>query len=117
MTAEDSLFSESELTETLHSDIDKWIDGSRLSVINTAEKINERSESLNMVSSFDNDTEPSEEIQFGNFVSKIKCVSVGDNLDSMPKSDASSDRSLSDSTDDKLNETGDIQVGNNFFIL
>lgn len=117
MTAEDSLFSESELTETIHSDIDNWIDGSRLSVINTTEKIKDRSESLNVVSSFDIETEHSDEVQFGNFVSKIKCRSVGDNLDSIPKSDDSSERSLSESTDDKLIETDDIQVGNDFVIL
>lgn len=111
VTADESLFSESELTETIHTDIEKWIDGSRLSVINiTTEKIKDRSESLNAVNSFDSETERSGEIQYGNFVSKIKSTSVGDDLDNFPKSDNSSNQSLSISTDDKFIESDDIQV-------
>lgn len=111
MTAEDSLFSESELTETLRNDIENWIDGSRLSVINTTiDRLKDRSESLNAVNAFDAGTEHSEEIQLGQFVSKIKCRSVGDNLDSSTRSDDSSLKSLSESTDDKILDSDDIQV-------
>lgn len=108
MTTEESLFSESELTETIHSDIEKWIDGSRLTVINaTTDKIKERSESLNAVNSFETETARSEEIHYGNFVSKIKSTY---DLDVLPRSDNSSDRSLSGSTDDKILDGEDIQV-------
>lgn len=113
MTADESLFSESELTETIHTDIEKWIDGSRLSVINTTEKIKDRSLSLNAVNSFDLETEHSDEIHFGKFVSKVKSTY---DLDAIPKSDQSSDRSLSGSTDDKILETDDIQVRQTFLV-
>lgn len=111
MTGEDSLFSESELTETLRNDIETWIDGSRLSVINsTIDRTKDRSESLNVVNAFDSGTAHSEEIQLGQFVSKIKSRSVGDNLDSLTKSDASSFKSLSESIDDRILDSDDIQV-------
>lgn len=118
VTAEESLFSESELTETIHNDIDRWIDGSRLSVINiTTEKMKDRAESLNAVNRFDSESERSGHIQYGHFVSKMKSRSVGDDLDMTPKSDASSERSLSESMDDKIVGVDDNEVRCYFIVF
>nr|XP_023020492.1 huntingtin [Leptinotarsa decemlineata] len=126
LTAEDNLFSESELTETLHSDIEKWIDESKLSVMNiTFAKTKEKSVSLDKVNNIGTETERNldtcdygkmNELNRENFVSKLKTHSMENTLDILSLSDNSSEKSFSLSTDDKIvnvdEEILEIDIGN-----
>lgn len=115
VTTDDNVFSESELTETIHTDIEKWIDESELSVFNSGTV--DRSRSLNTVSAIENNSdtirddgmEKLNEVHTG-FVSKLKTHSVGDNLDSLNVSENSSEKSFSASTEDNLLQLEDTQV-------
>ncbi|KAJ8928271.1 hypothetical protein NQ314_019222 [Rhamnusium bicolor] len=123
-TGEENLFSESELTETVHSDIEKWIDASKLSVMNiTFAKTKEKSQSLDKVnmcvttiddSHNDCNYENINKID-DNYVSSFKTHSIGDNLDRLSASEKSSEKSLSYSIDDKIlnvdNDTQEIDIG------
>ncbi|RZC38340.1 huntingtin-like [Asbolus verrucosus] len=116
--ATEDLFLESELTDTIRTDIEKWIDESKLSVMNmTCAKTYDVEKSASAVSkgsladvslhldSFDYKVE---------YVPGVKSQSIGDNLERLTLSDDSSDKSFSCVEDDK-NDTSHIQeisIGN-----
>jgi hypothetical protein len=114
--ATEDLFVESELTETLRSDIEKWIDQSKLSVMNvTCAKTNELEKSVSAesksssvdvsLSQLDNfEYKPSE------YVPGAKSHSIGDNLERLTLSDDSSEKSFSYIEDDKHSESAHFQV-------
>lgn len=119
MTAgEENLFSESELTDTIRSDIEKWIDTSKLSVMNiTFAKTKEKSLSLdkmNLCTTTDDipnmcDYEVIDKIE-DNCDSKLKISGTGDNLDGLEASENSSEKSLSCSEEKILNVEMDVEV-------
>ncbi|KAJ8959892.1 hypothetical protein NQ318_011628 [Aromia moschata] len=110
-TGEENLFSESELTDTVRSDIEKWIDVSKLAVMNiTFAKTKEKSHSLdkvNMCAAIDSSQNLCNyeklNIIDDNFVGEVKTLSIGDNLNGL-MSDNSSEKN-----DDKLNVENDIE--------
>jgi hypothetical protein len=114
--ATEDLFVESELTETLRSDIEKWIDQSKLSVMNvTCAKTNELEKSVSAesksssvdvsLSQLDNfEYKPSE------YVPGAKSHSIGDNLERLTLSNDSSEKSFSYIEDDKHSESAHFQV-------
>ncbi|XP_018571399.1 huntingtin [Anoplophora glabripennis] len=114
---EENLFSESELTETIRSDIEKWIDTSKLSVMNiTFAKTKEKSLSLdkmNMCMTTDDIPNICDyeviDIVDDNCDSKLKASSIGDNLDKQEASENSSEKSLSCIEDKILNVEIDAQ--------
>nr|CAH7759250.1 unnamed protein product [Callosobruchus chinensis] len=116
---EESVFSESDLTETIHTDIERWIDESKLSVMNmTFAKSISKSQSLEKIDNL----LPEDDIRHGygyekmndlaaeKFVSKLKTHSVGDELDALTASENSSEKSCSE---DKAvcDEVQQIDVG------
>ncbi|XP_008191527.2 huntingtin [Tribolium castaneum] len=115
--ANDDLFLESELTDTIRSDIEKWIDESKLSVMNVpCAKTNELEKSLSSESK--NSSLDVSLTQLDSFDYKIseyvgKSHSVGDNLERLTISDDSSEKSYSYIEDDKNCETHfpDVAIG------
>ncbi|CAH1155948.1 unnamed protein product [Phaedon cochleariae] len=123
LTTEDNLFSESELTETIHSDIEKWIDESKLSVMNiTFGKTKEKSQSLEKLHTISSEVEENldtsdygkmNELNKEHFFSTLKTHSIENTLDILSSSDNSSETST---VDDKIlnleEEMLDIDIGN-----
>ncbi|XP_056637539.1 huntingtin [Diorhabda sublineata] len=120
VNTEDNLFSDSELTETLHSDIEKWIDESKLSVMNISfAKIKEKSRSLDKLNRFNH--EPTKNVDYGqlnkldkeHFLAQKKSQSIEYTLDILSLSDNSSDKSYCEE-DKSLNieeSTQEIFIG------
>uniref|UniRef100_A0A6P7F8J4 Huntingtin-like n=1 Tax=Diabrotica virgifera virgifera TaxID=50390 RepID=A0A6P7F8J4_DIAVI len=103
VTTEDNLFSDSDLTETLHSDIEKWIDETSISVRNiTFAKTKEKSQSLDKISRFELETIRNIDVNnFGglnqlnkeNFITQRKAHSIENTLDILSFSENSSEKS------------------------
>ena len=111
--ATEDLFVESELTDTLRSDIEKWIDESKLSVMNvTCAKNNDLEKSL----STDSKSSDIPLTQYESFEFKVseyvpsKTHSIGDNLERLTLSDDSSDKSFSYNEEEKQSEPTQFQV-------
>ncbi|XP_063922689.1 huntingtin isoform X2 [Zophobas morio] len=110
--ATEDLFVESELTDTLRSDIEKWIDESKLSVMNvTCAKNNDLEKSL----STDSKSSDIPLTQYESFEFKVseyvpsKTHSIGDNLERLTLSDDSSDKSFSYNEEEKQSEPTQFQ--------
>nr|CAI5834824.1 unnamed protein product [Callosobruchus analis] len=102
---EESVFSESDLTETIHTDIERWIDESKLSVMNiTFAKSISKSQSLEKIDNFLSEDdirqgygyEKMNEIGAEKFISKLKTHSIGDEIDTLTASENSSEKSCSE---------------------
>lgn len=99
VNTDDNLFADSELTETLHSDIEKWIDESKLSVMNISfAKIKEKSQSLDKINRLD--PEPTKNVEISDYgqLNKFnnvhrKARSIEYTLDIVSYSENSSDKS------------------------
>lgn len=111
---EENLFSESELTDTIRTDIEKWIDTSKLSVMNiTFAKTKEKSLSLdkmNMCTTTDDIPNICDYEVLDSCDSKLKTSGIGDNLDISETSENSSENSISCGEDKILNVEIDVQV-------
>ncbi|CAH1990108.1 unnamed protein product [Acanthoscelides obtectus] len=116
---DESVFSESELTETIHTDIEKWIDESKLSVmnINFAKTIS-KSQSLEKIDNFlpEDDChgygyQKMNELGGEKFVSKLKTHSVGEELEALTISENSSEKSCSEEKAVSEDEAQEIDVG------
>ncbi|CAG9829715.1 unnamed protein product [Diabrotica balteata] len=127
VTTEDNLFSDSDLTETLHSDIEKWIDETSMSVRNiTFAKTKEKSQSLDKISRFELESIKNIDINnFGglnqlnkeHFITQRKAHSIENTLDILSFSENSSEKSYcgADSEEKLLNLDvciQEIEVGN-----
>ncbi|KAJ8914559.1 hypothetical protein NQ315_010023 [Exocentrus adspersus] len=117
---EENLFSESELTDTVRSDIEKWIDASKLSVMNvTFAKTKEKSLSLDKMNMCANSDIPNigdydiiYTVESDTCGGKLKTCSIGDNLDKVAASENSSEKSLSFEDNKLLNvEIEEIDIG------
>lgn len=102
-SAAEDLFVESELTETLRTDIEKWIDESKLSVMNVpCAKTNELEKSLSVESRNSSLDVSLTQIDFDDKISEYtRSHSAGDNLERLTISDDSSEKSFSYVEDDK----------------
>lgn len=120
--ATEDLFMDSELTDTIHTDIEKWIDESKLSVINvTCAKLNDldksaSTESKNVSTEVSLSQVDGFEYKIHEFVPGIKSQSVEDNLETLTLSDNSSEKSFSYIEDDKHNGL-QFQVSKIYFLF
>lgn len=110
--ATEDLFVDSELTDTIHTDIEKWIDESKLSVMNvTCAKRSELDKSVSTENNFSTEVSLSQldgfDYNIHEFVPGIKSHSIEDNLETLTLSDNSSEKSFSYIEDDK-------QIGSQF---
>ncbi|CAG9862370.1 unnamed protein product [Phyllotreta striolata] len=121
---DDNLFSDSDLTETLQSDVEKWIDDSKFSMMNIGfAKTKEKSQSLDKMNRFDGDMTKNSDFGYGEsnkfnkdgFMGKKKAHSIEKTLDIMDYSEHSSENSYNE-VDEKSSNIDEaireIEIGN-----